>query len=96
MNVISRKIHSIQESDEATKRRWLVGASALTMGVVVIIWIFSFNFLAFENQPAPQSSFFSDDSFFSVMKNGVAIIGQKGIQVLSGAVFYERTMTVEQ
>ncbi len=45
-------IKNIQNSDDATKRKWLVIFSGGTMALVIALWLFSFSALA----PAPEGA----------------------------------------
>jgi hypothetical protein len=39
-NFLKSKLNQIQESDETTKKRWLVLMSAVSMAIIVAVWLF--------------------------------------------------------
>ncbi len=64
-------LENLQNSDAGRKRRWLVGLSAVSMVVVIIIWLTYFDALVkpdLSAETGEEQSF----SFFSTLKNGAA------------------------
>jgi hypothetical protein len=71
---IKQFIKKIQESDETTKKRWIVIFSGLSMVIIVGLWVVYmnafFNDLSFKNNQNVQMN----DNFFSIMKNGGRVV----------------------
>ena len=40
---LKNKLKQIQESDEQTKKRWLILMSIVSMAVIVAVWVFFLN-----------------------------------------------------
>lgn len=105
---LKRFIGKIQNSDEAIKKRWLIGASAASMIIVIAAWLF---YISFVIKPigSPESPS-ADGQFWPIFKNGLVIVGAE-LKNLSGRVWditknqiknlisiimTERTITFEQ
>ena len=70
-------LQRLQESDQRTKTRWLVGLSAVSMAIVVVVWVHYFNALI---APTDQAAVVAGSggaagvSFFDTMQAGSAVI----------------------
>lgn len=76
----------VRSSDEATKKRWVIGSSAVVMGVVVLLWIVYFNAFVtgFAPSPAPENNNKEGGgfSFLTALRSGAALVGDT---VIGGA-----------
>jgi len=72
---IKKLLADIQNSDEATKKHWLIGVSAASMVLVIGLWLayikltFKFSDINIENQEPVVG-------FWQIFKNGLMIIIQ--------------------
>ncbi|MEE8131631.1 MAG: hypothetical protein V3T98_01120 [Candidatus Paceibacterota bacterium] len=74
-NIKSFILH-LQNSDEATKKRWLIGVSAITMIFVISGWLVYLNY-TIEKIGAPEDNEIAHStSFWQVFKTGLIITGQ--------------------
>ena len=64
-------IKNIQNSDEAVKKRWLIGLSAVSIILVIGLWLMSFNFTAEKITAAEQKS--AEVGFWQIFKTGLTI-----------------------
>ncbi len=103
-----RFIEKIQNSDEAIKKRWLIGASAASMIIVITVWLLYISFVIkpVGNQESPSA----DGQFWPIFKNGLVIVGSElknlngrvwdmtknQIKNLISIIMTERTTTFEQ
>ena len=69
-------MEKLQSSDEGTKRRWLVGITAVVMVGVVYVWLAYFNNLVVGLNAPPQeiSQLKTGFSFLETLKKGAAVI----------------------
>lgn len=72
---LKNKLQKIQESDEQTKKRWLIGLSAATMIVIIFLWLALFNFLFEKSGEIDAIKQESAVNFFGTFKNGLKSIG---------------------
>lgn len=74
---IRELIENIQNSDEATKKRWLIASSAVTMILVVSLWLIYINHSI---QPAGNNINIEQQEsgigFWQIFKNGLNIVGE--------------------
>lgn len=64
----------IQNSDEKTKNRWLIGASAVSIIIIIIFWLI---YLKFSINPVVQNIETEDTvGFWQIFKNGLKILSQ--------------------
>ena len=79
-------LEKLQSSDEKTKRRWLIGLTAIAMVGVVYVWLAYFNNLvAGFNAPPPEiSQREASFSFLATLKKGAAVIYDVFSEKLSG------------
>lgn len=64
-------IEKIQNSNEATKKRWLIGASAVSMVFIITLWLVYIGFIIKPIDGEKTST--STDEFWPVFKNGLII-----------------------
>ena len=75
-------LKKLQSSDEATKRKWLVGATIVAMVIVLYVWLAYFNNLVvhFSAQHSDESGAIAEKrasgSFFDHIRQGAAGIYQ--------------------
>jgi len=69
-------LEKLQNSDEGTKRRWMIASTVIIMAVVIYIWLAYFNnLIASFSQPQPVAS--ADGAgfgFWSSLKSGAALL----------------------
>ncbi len=70
-------LNNIQNSDEITKKRWLIASSAVAMVLVVSLWLIYINNAI---QPADNNINIekqeSEIGFFQIFKNGLNVAGE--------------------
>lgn len=94
---LKNKFQEIQESDEQTKKRWLVGLSAATMIVVIFLWLALFNF-SFEKSEATDTEQESVVNFFGTFENGLKSIGgsvKEGVENLKNEIINRWLIKIE-
>jgi len=94
-------LEKIQNSDEKTKKRWLIGASAVSMILVVGLWFIYINSTVKslgENINNQKPTF----GFWQIFKNGLVIVFnsikgkvENGINVIVSEITRSRTITIE-
>ena len=67
-------LKKLQTSDDAVKRRWLIGSSAVMMIFVIAIWLSYFNTLVQTNPSAPTDETTQGLSFWQTFKGGFGIV----------------------
>lgn len=83
---MSNFLEKLQSSDERTKRRWLVGLTAVVMVGVIYVWLAYFNNLVagFE-EPSPELNQREEGfTFLETLKKGAAVIYDAFSQRLQG------------
>lgn len=73
-------IGELQEKDEPTKRKWLISSTAVSMTIVLILWVFYFSstIQTLNNPEAAQRK----NSFSATFSQGIKVIGGKiGFQI---------------
>ena len=93
-------LQRLQESDDRTKKRWLVGLSAASMIIVVAVWLSYFATLVAvpgggvtTESKAPQGV-----SFFDTMKTGSGVIfdyARNGLRRLSDTLKAPRSYIIK-
>jgi hypothetical protein len=68
-------IQKLQSSEEHVKLRWLIGISAITMIIVVFVWLSYFNTLV-QSSTSTDLSDTQGVGFWQTFKGGLAFIGQ--------------------
>jgi len=77
-------IRSLQRSNDERKKRWLVGTSAVTMTLIVILWVGYLNIIVPVLSPkesigiaavvAPNTE--KDESLFATLGRGFSVVGE--------------------
>lgn len=100
-------LNNIQNSDEAVKKRWLLGASAVSMVFIITLWIVYIGFIIkpMDSEGSPKST----GEFWPIFKNGLFIAGAElggfasrlwnltvvQIKNIVSVIMRERTITFE-
>lgn len=89
-------LRRIQNSDEATKKKWLIGASAVSMILVVGLWLIYIQstIKVITNQTEEESVI----GFWQVLKNGLRVIFHSikdNIKTIISEINKSRTIVVE-
>ncbi len=91
-------IEKIQNSDERAKRRWLVISSAITMAIVLVLWIFYVSFI-FQVPSAEQTNIQTDEpGFWQIFKNGAVVVfnsASEGLKNLISQLTGEKTIVIQ-
>ncbi|MBN2197803.1 hypothetical protein JW698_01230 [Candidatus Wolfebacteria bacterium] len=71
---IRELLKKIQNSDENIKKRWLIGASAISILLIIIIWLIYLKFTTNSNVSKinPEKTI----GFWQIFKNGLIVIFQ--------------------
>lgn len=101
-------IEKIQNSDEAAKKRWLIGASVVSMVFIITLWLAYIGFIIkpMDFQKSPNSA----DEFWPIFKNGLLLTGGElgrlitqlsnlavvRVKNIISIIMNERTITFEQ
>ena len=98
-NKLKKKLAEIQNSDEQTKKRWLIGMSAIAMVIVVGLWLIYVN-STIESLGGSQEVSKSSDSigFLQVFETGLKVVGKSvknEVKNLISKIIGERTITIE-
>ncbi len=65
-------LENIQNSDETTKKRWLIGMTAVSMIIIVSLWlIYMKSTLGIVSRPENQET---SVGFWQIFKNGLSIV----------------------
>lgn len=74
---LKNKLKRIQESDEATKKKWLVAMSAISMIIVIGLWLAYMNYSikTVDKNLAETKMEKSETDFWEVFKKGLSVIG---------------------
>jgi hypothetical protein len=90
-------LNKIQNSNEAVKKRWLIGATAVSMILVVSFWlIYMQSTIQFSNNNIEKQE--SGVGFWQIFKNGLAIFSnsiKENIKMLFNEITQSRTITIE-
>jgi len=88
---------TIQNSDEKTKRRYLIIASAITMILIISLWlIYLKSTIQGVNQETASQT--SNTQFWQIFKSGLNITGQsikENIQNIISQIFQGKTITIK-
>ncbi len=76
MQEIKNFIYRLQNSDEATKKRWLFGATAVVMILVIALWSICISFEV-KNVGANETSQTNNPSFFAVFSTGLNMLDKE-------------------
>lgn len=72
---IKNFIIKLRESDEMVKKRWLIGASAVAMILVISVWLVYLDY-TIEKIGVVESESDNSTSFWQVFKTGLVITSQ--------------------
>lgn len=87
MEFLKRKLYTIQNSDEKTKKRWLTALSGISMAIIIVFWFIYMNaYLSNLSSEQPVQS--SAPSFWSIFKTGLVAIGHSISQKIGDAWSY--------
>ncbi len=94
---IRELLKEIQNSDEATKKRWLIGVTAVSMVLIIGLWLVYIKFTveSFTSSAQGQESVVG---FWQIFKNGLTVTGESiwdGIKIFVLKITGERTITIE-
>ncbi len=94
---LKKYLEKIQNSDEATKKRWLVAATAVSMIIVIGFW---FVYINYTTKPAVENTAVQTPNigFWQIFKNGLAVIYQslkEKVQIIFSEITKSRTINVE-
>lgn len=87
LNPIGKKIEKIRNSDEITKKRWIIVFSAITMAIIVVVWFFYIGFAAKTTEKKAAST-----DFWPIVKKGFVIIADSLKEKIYGLILKERTI----
>jgi hypothetical protein len=90
-------LENIQNSDEATKKRWLIGVTSVSMVLIISLWLvyIKFTLESFTSSAQEQKSVVG---FWQIFKNGLTIVSQsikEGIKTIISEITKGRTITIE-
>jgi len=93
-------LFKIQSSDEKTKRKYLILASAITMIVIIGLWLIHLKSTIQSpiQETQNQISNVSSASFWQIFKNGLNITGssiKQNIQDIFSKIFKGQTITIK-
>lgn len=79
---IEQYIRNLQRSSNEHKRRWLIGASAISMGIVIVLWLFYLSATLPglpRAAPAQEQSTarVEKSSFFQTLGRGFGVLAEK-------------------
>jgi hypothetical protein len=78
---IKKLLEKIRESDEETKKKWVVGASAVSMAIVIAFWlILSSSIVKSVDETANNNK---NSDFWFIMKNGIGIAYESILKEIS-------------
>lgn len=95
-------LETLQESDERTKMRWVIGCSAVAMAVVIFLWFGYFNTLI-TNFGEPEAAVTVREGeelgFIGTMRSGLAAIGElvrNGAEAFSDSLAAPRRYSIAE
>jgi len=75
MPKILNKIKKLRRADDATKKRWLFGATTISMIFVIALWVFYLNMtLPSINKEKKIAEVNNEESLSKIFKNGLGVI----------------------
>jgi len=94
---IRELLKKIQNSDEATKKCWLIGVTAVSMVLIISLWLVYIKFTveSFTSSAQEQESVVG---FWQIFKNGLKVISESVWNSIKGFVSEitkSRTITIE-
>ena len=97
LKFLKTKLERIRRSDDSVKKRWVFGASAASMILIIALWLLSLNNLIAPavNSKAP----IEEPGFWQIMKSGLAEAAnsiKKQLNDLISKLEEERSITIEK
>ncbi len=97
---LKKQLEKIQNSGEATKKRWFIGATAVAMILVVGLWLIYINSTvnSLGNNSQNQEPQGSTTEFWPILKTGLMVVGQsikEGVKNIISEITRGRTITIE-
>ncbi|MDP3015351.1 MAG: hypothetical protein Q8N28_03020 [bacterium] len=94
---LNKFIGKIQNSDEATKKRWLIVSSAIAMVLVISLWLVYINWTikAVGDNVGKQDM---EPGFWQIFKTGLKVAGESawnGVKNSVSKITGERIITIE-
>lgn len=74
MPKVLNKIKKLQRADDATKKRWLFGATTISMIFVIALWIFYLNMTLPSINKETKNAEVNEESLSGIFKNGLGVI----------------------
>ncbi|MBI2515036.1 hypothetical protein HYV91_02535 [Candidatus Wolfebacteria bacterium] len=96
MQAIKKFLEKIQNSDEAAKKRWVAGASALAMIMIIFFWAFTMNPLADSTSRLRGEA---GPGFWEIFTSGLREVTasiKNELKNLSSTLIEERSITIEK
>ncbi len=90
-------IKKIQNSDENIKKRWLIASSAITMVLVIGLWLIYMNWSinSFNENAQKQKS---ETGFWQIFKTGLDVVGESiwnNVKNFAQKITGEKTIVIE-
>jgi len=95
---IRELLEKIQNSDEKTKRRYLIIVSAVTMVLVIGLWLIYLKSTISDVGQETINQTTSNTQFWQVFKNGLSITAssiKENIQNIISQIFRGKTITIQ-
>jgi len=90
-------LEKIQNSSESTKRRYLIVFTAISMVLIVGLWlIYTNSMIQYTNQQLANQN--SETKFWQIFKNGLKIVGgliKENAQNIISQIFQSNTITIK-
>jgi len=91
------QLEKIQNSDEAVKKRWLIGATAVAAILVIGLWLIYLNSAGSPSIDTSENQG-PATSFWSILKNGLTIIAdsiKESVKTFILKITGEKTITIK-
>ncbi len=73
--MLKNQLEKIQNSDEQTKKKWLIIMSGISMLIIIIIWLFYMTSLVSNTAQSETQTDNSGTGFWQIFKTGLTVIG---------------------
>lgn len=95
LEAVKKHIEKIRDSDETSKKRWVVFSSAVAMLIVVGLWMIYLNLTSNKASLAGESE---DASirFWQIFKTGLSVTAQSVKDGLMNLLTSERVINIEK
>lgn len=94
---IRELVKKIQNSDEATKKRWLIASSAIAMVLIISLWLVYINW-TIKSVGDDSEKQELEIGFWQIFKTGLKVVGEliwNGIKNFVSRITGERMITIE-